>query len=178
FLGAFDRGLLHGADSAHVVLVVEDARLERRPLLREERAARGDVRDAHGGGERHDLKVILRMSLVVLLAGALADAWMSWDVDAGLRAVRTGEPRALATGDVTIRVQFRRRLTEVPHVSLFVLRVPIRGAFFEVPSLEESVVHLGRADTGNQPRPNDHGDDVARRLSVLHAAVRVARPRF
>src|SRR5205085_8966145 len=59
-------GLLeHGPDPAHVELVVDDAGLERRPLLRQD-----SVRAEHA----QDREVIFGLSLVELLPAGLPDA--------------------------------------------------------------------------------------------------------
>src|SRR5207302_4613804 len=75
-------GLLeHRANSAHVELVVEDTGLERRPLLGEQRLARGGGRRLHASREALDAVVILGLPPVVLLPPALPEAGVGRQVD-------------------------------------------------------------------------------------------------
>src|SRR5207244_12264035 len=67
-VAALDGLLEHGPDSANVELVVDDAGLERRPLLRQQSVARRRVRDAHRSVQADDAEVILGVTLVELLA--------------------------------------------------------------------------------------------------------------
>ena len=70
---ALDRDLAHRADPAHVVLVVDDSRLERGPLPRPYRAVAGHVGHRDRGVAVDDLEVILGVSLEELLPRRDAD---------------------------------------------------------------------------------------------------------
>src|SRR4051794_27142638 len=90
---ALHRLLEDGADPAHVVLVVDHAGLERRPLLGEERRRGGGGGRLHAGGERADPEVVLGLALEVLLPRRLTDARVHRHVDARPRAAHARLPR-------------------------------------------------------------------------------------
>src|SRR3954452_24500630 len=79
-------GLLeHSPDAANVHLVVEHARLERRPFLCEQDALR--PRGRGRADKRYDPEMVLGLALIDLLPPRLADARVLRHVDAGPRAV-------------------------------------------------------------------------------------------
>jgi hypothetical protein len=55
--------------------VIDRARLERCPLLGQQRPMRGDERHTRAGVEADDLEVILSLALEELLLGGLANSW-------------------------------------------------------------------------------------------------------
>src|SRR6266516_3082074 len=151
-------GLLeHRADAPDVELVVDDARLERRPLLREQHL-RGSMR-ADGAEERD--------ALVVVLPAGLADARVRRHVDARLRAVHARLPGALGAGDAAVPVELSRVLAEVPDVALGVLAVPVRRALLEAAAYVEPVAHGGAGDSVDRLRPVENSDHVTGTLAVL-----------
>src|SRR5213078_455360 len=108
--------LLDVAYPAHVVLVIDNARFERGPFLRLYRVMARDEGHRNPRIKVVDLEVVHRMSLVVLLAGRLAHAWVAREEHAGPRPVSAGQERTLAAGHVAVAVELPRVLTEVPDV--------------------------------------------------------------
>src|SRR6476660_10255317 len=89
---SLDRDLFHLTDPTYVVLVVERARLERRPLLRQQGVTRPHVRHGDRSAHAENREMILRVSAVVLLPPNLAHLRPCRHVDAGLRAVAARLP--------------------------------------------------------------------------------------
>src|SRR5436190_7840283 len=173
-LAAAAHGLLeHRADPAHVVLVVEDAGLEPRELLREECAVRGRRRGADARRQADHRELVLGLAPVVLLPPALSGARVRRHVDPGPRTVDAGLPRALRAGHLARGVQFRRGLAVVPDVAGRVLRVPVGRALVQPAPGVEQVADDGAAHTLDRLRLVRDREDLARRLAVLHAAVPV-----
>src|SRR5205085_6479336 len=150
---------------------------ERRPLLRQERAARRHVRRLDVRAQAEDFEVILGLVLVVLLATGLAHLRMRRHVDPGFRAVATGLPRALPARDMPVRVELGGILAEVPDVAGLVLRVPVARSLLEAAAEVQAVADDDALGTRARLLLVPDRDDVTRRLSVLHASVHVRRPR-
>src|SRR4029077_3632482 len=83
------------AHPADIELVIDDARLERSPLPRQQGGRRGGPRCVYVRGEAEDAKVILRVALVELLQAVLPAPGMAWHEDPGVRSVDTAAPAAL-----------------------------------------------------------------------------------
>src|SRR5881394_3930211 len=66
-VAALDRLLLREADAVDVELVVERVRLERRPLLRQQRVRRRGVRQHDRRRRAQHREVVLRVTLEILL---------------------------------------------------------------------------------------------------------------
>src|SRR3954462_7940167 len=137
----------HEPDAAHVELVVDDARLERRPLARLERAER-----AVGHGQRHaaadDPEAILGVAGEVLLVERVPDARVRGHDHALPRAPDAGAPRALGALHAAVHVELARRLAEVPDGAGAVLGVPVGGVLGEPAGEVEAVAHHAAADAG------------------------------
>src|SRR5262245_66404140 len=109
----------------------------------------------------------------MLLPPGTAGRRLGGHVDPGRGAVAARAPGALGADDAPVRVQLRRRLAEVPDIAAAVLRVPVGRALGE-PALEvETVLDDDAGRAVDRLRPVRDGDDVARGLAVLHAAVDV-----
>src|ERR671936_484366 len=94
------RRLLHEPDAADVVLVVDEVRLERRPLLRQLGMSIRAIRDRHRCRQAQHLRVVLGLPLVVLLLVRDADPWVRLHDDSRLRSVAPRLPRALTARDL------------------------------------------------------------------------------
>src|SRR5256885_8273899 len=127
--------LAHRADPAHVVLGVDDARLQRRPLLRlQERAVLAE-----------DPEVVLGVALVELLLAGLSDLGMRGHEDAGPRAVLAGLPGPRGIRQAAVLVEGTGGLAVVEDVAATVLRVPVRGLLRQLAMQVEPVAdHPGR----------------------------------
>src|SRR4051812_34331357 len=136
-LRPFDRLLLDVADAAHVILVLEHLRLERRPLPGPYRVTGGHVGAGDIRARAEHLEVVLGMTLVELLPGRLPDARIAREENAGPRAVPTGLEGALAAGHVTVTVELPGVLAEVPDVSVAILRVEVVGDLARLATLSD-----------------------------------------
>src|SRR3954452_15290248 len=85
-VAALQRALADLADAARVDLLVEHARLDRRPLVRRHPLP----------GQRHDLEVVLGVALEGLLPVTAPDARSRRHEDAGPGTAHAGLPRAFA----------------------------------------------------------------------------------
>src|SRR6478609_10102719 len=168
---SLDRDLFDLADPTYVVLVVERARLERRPLLRQQGAARPHVRHRDRGTQGENREVVFRMSPVVLLSPHLADLRPCRHVDAGLRVVAARLPTTFRARHATGSIELGSRLTEVPDVSVHILRVPIGRPLFEPPCKKEPVANAGATNALDRLRLAGDAEDVLRDLAVLDAAI-------
>src|SRR6266404_8948332 len=126
--------LEHDADPAHVELVVEHARFERRPLLGEHRVC---------AEQAQDLEVVLGLALVVLLATGQADARVRRHVDARLRSCDARAPRPARSRYATVAVERRSGLAVVPDVALGILGVPVRRPLGELSADEQAILDDG-----------------------------------
>jgi hypothetical protein len=97
--------------TAHLKLVIEHTRFERRPLLGEQRVRRGDVWARNGSPEAEDAEVIFRVAFQVLLSSGTPDSRVGRHVDPGLGAVSSCEPRALTARHVSGLVELNGGLT-------------------------------------------------------------------
>src|SRR4029079_18854639 len=91
--------LEHDADPAHVELVVDHARFERRPFLSEHRVR---------AEQAQDLEVVLGLALVVLLATGQPNARMRRHVDARLRSCDARAPGPARSRHAAASVERRR----------------------------------------------------------------------
>src|SRR5207302_4895797 len=121
--------LPHRPDAPAVDLLVEDARLERRPLVGHDR------RGAHAD----DTEVILGLSLEVFLPPGLPDVRLWGEVDPRLRAVSARAPGALPVPHRAVPGELGRVLAEVPDVPGAVLRVVVARPLLEPAGLVEPV---------------------------------------
>ena len=86
-VAALDRLLFDEPDAVDVELVVDHVRLERRPLLGQQRVRRGGVGNADRGREAQHPEVVFGLTLVVLLPVRRADARLRRHQDSRLRTV-------------------------------------------------------------------------------------------
>src|SRR6266576_4877168 len=168
FVAALDRLLPHEAGAAHVELVVEGVGLERRPLLRQEGAAR----------ESDHREVVLRVTLEVLLPERLADLRMRRHEDARPCAVDACLPGSLAARDLAGPVQLRGGLAEIPDGAAGVLRVPVGRPLREATVEVEAILDRGAADAPDDLRAVGHGDGVTTAFAVLLTRVDERRARI
>src|SRR3954469_4938321 len=166
-------GLLENRpDAADVHLVVHNARLERRPLLREQGVR--FARRSHGTEESDDLEVVFGVPFQELLWPALAEPGVAGDVHAGFGAGDSRLPGALGAGDVAMCVELGGVLAEVPDVAVGILAVPVGGALFEPTLHVEAVVDRDTGDAFDHPGLVGDRDEVSGPLPVLHARIHPA----
>src|SRR5690348_12470118 len=143
---AFDGDLADGADPAHVVLVVNGGRLERRPLPRPQRLSGGDEGDRDARLQVKHPEVVFGFAFAELLAADQADLRVPRDQDTGAGAFDSGFERAFGAGRLALRVQLFGFLTEVPDVAVAVLRVEVIRHLLEPAFDRDDIVDDGRGD--------------------------------
>src|SRR4051812_10102103 len=108
--------------------------------------------------------MVLRVTGVVLLLVRRSDRRMRGHNDARPGARTTREPGAFSGLHVSVRVELRSVLTEVPDVPIVVLGVVVEGRLGQRSLGEHVVADDGAGDTGDRPRAVGHDDDVPRRV--------------
>src|SRR5262245_7796056 len=119
-----DQEALHLADAASVVLLLDNAALERRPVTRLQRVAEASIRRRHRHTGAQHAADVLSMALVVLLPVRVADARPAFHDDPGPCTVDAGLPRAVVANPLAV-LAVVRVLAEVPDVAALVLCVPV-----------------------------------------------------
>src|SRR4051812_704506 len=119
--------------------------------------------------------MVLRLPLVELLLGRLADLRAREHEDPGPGAVHPRAPRTASVLDPPGLVELGGVLSEVPDVAAGVLAEPLRRPFLEPPAQVEPILDDDARDAVDLPRPVGRGEDFARGLAVLHPAVDVGR---
>ena len=155
--------------------MVEDARLQGRPLLGEHRVVRRGVRSGRRRVQAEHPEVVCCLPLVELLLRGLADLRVREHEEARLRAVDARLPRSARARDVPVLGELGGVLTEVPDVALLVLAVPLGRALLEVAAQIQAILDHHARDTGDQLGPVRDGEHLARGVAVLRTAVHVRR---
>src|SRR3954451_4410503 len=119
--------LLHLADTADVVLVVENAWLQGGRLLCPQGMAEVSVRDCDDAVAVDDPERVLRLTAEPFLPEATVELRVRLHVHARLRPVHAGVEGAGALHDPAVPVQLGGVLPEVPDVAARVLGVVVAG---------------------------------------------------
>ncbi|PYR92454.1 MAG: hypothetical protein DMF84_13165 [Acidobacteria bacterium] len=141
------------------------------PLFREEHVLETAVLHARLLVEAEHLRLVFSNVRCELLKVSIAGAGMGLHDDARFGTIDARLPRAFGADDRAVRRQFLRVLTEVPHVSLRIMGVPIKRVLDECVVLECPVVNDGAVDTQNAFDVSSDGDDIAGGHAILLAFV-------